>query len=184
MLLPNLDILKTLRIIYGQIQVHLKPRLSQACYASGIFTTLDILRDICPHQGIFDQFWTYSESWYSYSMPPMLYSPAHHSRQACQPLQHATHAHTNSMSFLKLTQKKGSGGLSIYKINRELTNYVTAKISVVSVKAQFSHSFVHITQKYSETKSFQKISTPENQVKLWYFTQQLVTIVELRKLFK
>ena len=84
---PNLDILKTLHIIYRQIQVDLKPRLSQACYAYGIFTTLDILKDIiCPHFGIFHQFWAYSESWYSYSMPPMLYSPAHHSSQARQAL--------------------------------------------------------------------------------------------------
>ena len=106
---PNLYILKTLHIIYRQIQVDLKPRLSQACYAYGIFTTLDILKDICPHFGIFHQFWAYSESWYSYSMPP------------CYTVQYTTHARTNSMPFLKLTKKKGSGGLSIYQ-NIQRTN--------------------------------------------------------------
>ena len=32
---------------------------------SAIFTALDILRHICPHQGIFQQIQAYSESWHS-----------------------------------------------------------------------------------------------------------------------
>ena len=39
---------------------------------SGIFTTLDILRDIFPHSGVFRQIQGYSESWHTYSMSPTL----------------------------------------------------------------------------------------------------------------
>ena len=120
---PNLDILKTLHIIYRQIQVDLKPRLSQACYAYGIFTTLDILKDIiCPHFGIFHQFWAYSESWYSYSMPP------------CYTVQYTTHArHVNHFStpptlaqiachFSNSPKKKGLEDYQYTKIYRGLIN--------------------------------------------------------------
>ena len=38
-------------------------------------------------------------------------------------------------------------------------------------KAQFPQSFGQIAQNYAETVPFYKISTPENKVKLWYFSQ-------------
>ena len=38
-------------------------------------------------------------------------------------------------------------------------------------KAQFPHSFEQIARNYAETMPFCKISTPGNQVKLWYFSQ-------------
>ena len=40
-------------------------------------------------------------------------------------------------------------------------------------KAQFPHSFGRFALNYEETVPFRKISTPENQVKLWYFSQRV-----------
>ena len=54
----------------------------------------------------------------------------------------------------------------------------TAKITVISTdflvwkfcgKAQFPHSFGRFVRNNAETMPFHKISTPGNQVKLWYF---------------
>ena len=63
---------------------------------------------------------------------------------------------------------------------RPLTKVCTAKNTVITPdflvwtfcrKAQFPDSFGRFARNYAETMLFRKISTPGNQVKLWYFSQ-------------
>ena len=66
-----------------------------------------------------------------------------------------------------------------WEIGHPLSTY-TGKTTVISPnflvwkfcgKAQFPRSFGRFARNFAETLSFRKISTPGNQVKLWYFLQ-------------
>ena len=67
--------------------------------------------------------------------------------------------------------------ITFYQPHRDKT---TAKNTIISPdflvwkfcgKAQFPHGFGRSARNSAETVPFRKISTPGNQVKLWYFSQ-------------
>ena len=109
---------------------------------SGIFTTLDILRHICSHSGVFWQIRIYSESWHSHNMPTTLvsnpgsrYSRNHVTHASTPSMQsghpgwhatHPTHISTDSTPFFKLPKEmtKYSGALPTYEEYGELTKDV------------------------------------------------------------
>ena len=72
--------------------------------------------------------------------------------------------------------------------NKNNLHYVKYRISPIFLgKVQFPHSFRRFAQMFGDIVLSRKISTPRNQVKLWYFTQcqrnPQLNLFQLRVLF-